>query len=161
MMEAAIGTLLVGGVLAATLNLVGPTVRVTTNAGDALLAAVLADDLLDEAASRPYADPENDSGAIGQEVGESFSQRKDFDDVDDFNGWSSSPVDDNGDGLGMGAGWRRVVVVRHVLPSDPLIEDKDPTGVKRFSVSVYRHDVLLAERSILRTASFDAMAGVP
>lgn len=154
MMEVAIGTLLVGGVLAATLNLVGPTVRVTANAGDNLLAVVLADDLLDEVVARPFVDPTKKTGPIGFEPGESFSSRKDFDDVDDFDDWSSSLVNDNGDPMDAGAGWRQTVAVEHVQASDPTVVSNDATGVKRVTVRVYRHDVLLAERSILRTQSF-------
>lgn len=161
MMEAAIGTLLVGGVLAATLNIVGPSVRVTANAGDSLLAAVLADDLLDEAVSRPFADPTDDTGEIGKESGESFTKRSDFDDVDDFHGWSSSPVDDNGDPLSLGPGWRRVIIVDHVSASDPSVPEKNRTGVKRVTALIYRHDVLLAERSILRAESFDVTGATP
>lgn len=161
MMESAIGTLLVGGVLASTLHIVGPTVRVTANAGDRLLATALADDLLDEIASRPYADPTTESSTIGFEPDEDYKVRKDFDDVDDFHGWTGSGEDDNGDTLGLGPGWQRSVSVGFALATNPSAAALAPTGVKRVTVTVRRGGVLLAERSILRTAAFDAARVAP
>lgn len=161
MMEAAIGTLLVGGVLGATLNIVGPTVRVTANSGDRLLAVSLAESMLEEIASRPFADPTDDSGGIGLELGEDYKVRKDFDDVDDFNAWTSAGEDENGDPLRMGSGWVRTVTVQHVSIDDPTVVSAGSTGVKRASVVVRRHGVLLAERSLLRTISFDRSRVAP
>lgn len=161
MMEAAIGTLLVGGVLAATLNIVGPTVRVTRNAGDTLLAVALADDLIDEILARPFADPTNDTGAIGRETGESAPERLSFDDADDFHGWSSSPLNEHGEPIQVGAGWLRSATVQHVPVADPSGVSGGVTGVKRITVTVRRHGVLLAQREILRTASFDTAGVLP
>jgi Tfp pilus assembly protein PilV len=161
MMEAAIGTLLVGGVLAATLHIVGPTVRVTANAADRLLAVALAEDLLDEIASRPYADPTDDTDSIGFDSGENFNVRKDFDDVDDFHGYTANGEHENGDPLGLGSGWERSVVVQYVISNEPAVVSVDANGVKRATVVVRRHGVLLAERSILRTASFDLARATP
>lgn len=156
MMEAAIGSLLVGGVLASTLNLVGPTVQSTQRAGDRLTAAVLATDMLDEICAMAFVDPQQDNGSIGPNPGESNGARNLFDDVDDYHGWTSTPQTRAGAPLeGVADGWEVRVSVNHVLASNPGANSLTQTGVKRITVRVYRHGVLLAERQALRTRSFD------
>lgn len=160
MMEVAIGTLLVGGTLATTLQLVGPTVRSTQLAGDRLIAATLADDMLDEIATRHFADPVYDDGSIGLDPGEIGTTRQDFNDVDDYNGWEAPPQTVNGAPIvGLGHGWLIHVGVAHAQPENPMIDAASETGVKRVTVTVSRHGVVLAERSILRTRAFDVSQG--
>lgn len=156
MMEVAIGTLLVGGTLATTLQLVGPTVRSTQLAGDRMIAVTLADDMLDEIATRHFADPDHDDGTIGLNPGESGTTRQDFDDVDDYNGWTAPPQTVNGNPItGLGDGWLIRVRVAHAQIGNPMNDSASETGIKRVTVTVSRHGIVLAERSILRTRSFD------
>jgi hypothetical protein len=161
MMEVALGTLLVGGVLAATLNVVGPTVRSTKVAGDELLASALAGDLIDEIAAAAYEEP-GAGGSIGREDGENNGLRDRFDDVDDYHGWAGAPTTIAGDPVpGLGAGWLCSVEVVWVTPGDPGVGSAAETGVKRVRVRVSRNGVSLAERSILRTRSFDLSRADP
>ncbi len=161
MMETAIGSLLVGGVLASTLNLVGPTVQSTQRAGDRLTAAVLATDMLDEICALPFVDPQHDNGNIGPNPGEAGGTRDLFDDVDDYHGWTSAPQTRAGDALeGVSGGWEVRVSVHHVVASNPGANSLTQTGVKRITVRVSRNGVVLAERQALRTRSFDASRGV-
>lgn len=156
LMETTIASLLVGGVLVTTLELVGPTVRSTGLAEDALTAGILADEMLDEIAAVRYADPTGNTGVIGRESGENAADRNTFDDVDDYDGWSSSPKRINGAVLaGLRSGWTVSVRVRHAQPDAPQTDSPTETGVKRITVTVSRNGVTLAEKSILRTRGFD------
>lgn len=156
LIEVSIGTLLVGGVLATTLHLVAPTVRSTQLAGDRLIAATLADDMTDEIMAHPFADATNDNGLIGPGAGETGSNRSQFDDVDDYNGWSATAQTRDGDPIpGIGSGWVVRVSVAHANPDNPTQVSVSETGVKRIVVQVSRNGVLLAERVAVRTRSID------
>ena len=158
MMEVTISVVLVGGVLVATLNLVGPTARATQLAGDEILAAFLADELIDEIAAQAYVDPDSDTGVIGPETGEtSGGTRKHFDDIDDYDGWSALSGE-NRDGTaksGLVGKWQRSVEVVHVVPGDPQTTSVAETGVKRITVTVTRNGITLATRQILCSRQFD------
>lgn len=156
LIEVSIGTLLVGGVLATTLHLVAPTVRATHLAGDRLLAATLADDMIDEIAAKAFADPDYDNGSIGLDPGESGANRAGFDDVDDYNGWTAAPQTVAGDPItGIGDGWIVRVSVAHASPNNPGQVSASETGTKRILVRVSRHGVVLAERAAVRSRAFD------
>lgn len=156
MMEVAVGTLLVGGVLASTINLIGPTVRSTVLAGDRHLAVALADELLDEIATRSFGEPDGDTGVLGTDSGENPTKRSDFDDVDDYHGYSGRPAERGGSPLvGFDATWAYTVEVKHIQVSSPQTTSMTLTGAKRITVRVTRSSTLLAERSIVRTAAFN------
>ena len=157
MMEVAVGTLLVGGVLATTIELIGPTVRSTVLAGDRQLARTLADELLDEIANMPFGEPDGDTGVIGRDAGETPSKRSNFDDLDDYDGWIRHPQQRDGTALaGFDGSWQCSVEVRHVVLFSPQTTSASLTNAKRVTVRVKRSDVLLAERSIVRTKDFNA-----
>jgi Tfp pilus assembly protein PilV len=156
LMETVIGSLLVGGVLASTIQLVAPTVRATGLAQDKLTAAALADSLLDEIAALPFQDPTDASNVNGPEAGETTGARKEFDDIDDYHAWNAPAQQaDGSDIVGLGTGWTVSVGVEHVRANNPGIIVATRTGVKRIVVAVSRDGVLLAERAILRTSAFD------
>lgn len=156
LMETAIGTLLVGGVLAATLQLVGPTVRSTALAGDRVIAAGIADVFLDEILAKPYADPTHQTGTIGLEPGETAGDRATFDDVDDYHGWFGPPQGPGGEPMGqIGAGWQVQVQVIFVTAADPVTPAVSDTGIKRVTVTVTRHGTEFSRRVGLRTRGFD------
>lgn len=156
MMEVSLGTLLVGGVLATTIELIGPTVRSSVLAGDRQLAVAVADELLDEIATMPFGEPDGDTGVLGTDAGETSTARAQFDDVDDYNGYTARVTDRGGTQLaGFDASWRCVVEVRHVEVFNPRSTSLSLTGAKRVTVSVYRSGILLAERSIIRTRVFN------
>jgi type II secretory pathway pseudopilin PulG len=156
MMEVVIGTLLVGMVLAATLNLIGPTVRATKLAGDEVLAAQFVEELLAEIAAQPYRDPKDDAGVIGPETGETGSDRSRFDDVDDYNGWKDSIQTATGVARGgLTGSWARAAKVIWIDPDDPATEVGADLGAKRVTVSVSLGGTRLATQTIIRTEGFD------
>jgi Tfp pilus assembly protein PilV len=156
MMEVAVGTLLVGGVLATTIELIGPTVRSTVLAGDRQLARTLADELLDEIASLPFGEPSGDPGVIGRDSGEAAGDRKNFDDMDDYHGYASRPTQRGGSNLvGFDATWQYTVDVQHIVLFSPQTTSGSLTNAKRATVTVTRGGVTLAQRSIVRTKDFN------
>lgn len=156
MMEVVIGTLLVGMVLAATLNIIGPTVRATKLAGDQVLAAQLCEELLAEIAAQPYRDPTDDKGVIGPESGETGSDRSRFDDIDDYNGWKGDVQTRTGvSRTGLTGTWTRTAKVVWVDPDDPTTEVGTDGGVKRVTVNVSLGDTRLLARTVIRTEAFD------
>ena len=157
LMETSIGTLLVGGVLAATLQLIGPTVRSTALAGDRAIAAAIADLYLDEILAKPYADPDADPGTIGLDAGETAGDRETYDDIDDYHALAGPPLGPDGESMGaVGAGWQVQVQVVTVTPTSPATAAVGDTGLKRITVTVTRHGVVLARRIGIRTRGFDA-----
>lgn len=157
MMEVAIGVLLVGGVLAATLQVVGPTVRSSRLAGDQTLASQFAHELLTEIALQPYQDADAHTTAIGPETGETGADRSRFDDVDDYHGWKDAITSATGvPRAGLQGNWERTVAVRWVSMTAPSGSvSLTDTGVKRITVEVRRNGILLAAESVLRTSGFD------
>lgn len=156
LMETAIGTLLVGGVLAATLQLVGPTVRSTALAGDRVIAAAIADLYLDEVLAKAYADPIHDTGVIGIETGETAGDRATYDDVDDYHGWTGTPMGPDGVSMGqIGPGWQVQVHVAFVTTKDPAAPVAVDNGVKRVTVTVTRNGTVFCRRVGIRTRGFD------
>lgn len=156
MMEVVIGTLLVGMVLAATLNIIGPTVRATKLAGDEVLAAQFVEELLAEIAAQPYRDPTDDAGVIGTEAGETGSNRSRFDDVDDYNGWTDSIQTTTGVARsGLKGSWTRGAKVVWIDPDDPATEVGADLGAKRVTVFVSLAGTRLATQTIIRTEGFD------
>lgn len=161
MMETVIGTLLVGGVLAGTLSLVGPTARSSQLAGDVTVASYLASELLSEIEAQPFEDPTEVDRVMGPEPGESSGgQRALFDDVDDYAGWSGAPQSSVGvETTGLNGTWLISVKVVFVEPGDPASESGTDTGVKRITVTVSRDGSELQVQSVLRSRSFDTAWG--
>lgn len=80
-------------------------------------------------------DPDTESTTIGVDIGEGSSNRTAFDDVDDFNGWSTaSPEKPDGTAMPIGAGWKRSVNVSFIAPSDMSVSMVD-LGLKRITVT--------------------------
>lgn len=156
LMEVVIGTLLVGLVLASTLELVGPTVRSSRLAGEQLTAQALADQLADEITVLPYQDPEAHAGVIGPEAGETGENRSRFDDVDDYNGWSMPPQSVDGVAVsGLSGTWLISCRVVWVSAADAQTIAAAETGVKRVTISASLNGTVLARRVFLRTSGFD------
>jgi len=89
---------------------------------------------------------------FGREVNELLSSKANYDDVDDFNGWSESPPQDR-DGTVMSglSGWQRSVVVDWVVAADPTQVSLSETGAKRVTVTVKHKGITIATRVAIRT----------
>jgi Tfp pilus assembly protein PilV len=154
MAETVISTMLIGFVLVATLQIVGPMVRSTSVAADDLIASNLAIELSEEIGTKVWTTPlSDDPDSIGPGAGE---KRATFDDIDDYHGWSSSPPKlSNGiSNVNLGD-WTRSVRVAHVEFSDLTTESPTYTGIKRVTVTVSKNGTVLAEVHSLHTKAAD------
>ncbi|MCA9075624.1 MAG: hypothetical protein KDA93_11370 [Planctomycetaceae bacterium] len=140
LVEVAISTLLVGLVMVASLRSVASVMRTFQVASDQGEAMDLARELMAEITQHAYQDPEEPGKNLGTNSGESGGDREDFDDVDDYYGWSASPPEtQEGEELTEFVGWTRSVVVKKVSSSDPTVVRNDNSadqGVKRIAVTV-------------------------
>lgn len=103
----------------------------------------LADDLAEEIKSRRFDENEApdepvDAGALGVDNGELATDRRTFDDVDDYNNWSHSPPQSvDGNDLNSFSEFRRQVSVEYVAMSGAdWIPSAVPTYYKRITIIV-------------------------
>jgi Tfp pilus assembly protein PilV len=149
LIEVTIASILVGTILAASMRTAGSVLRFRSQSSDAARAALLADDLLNEIIAMPYVDP-NEDAVFGYETSESAG-RSAFDDVDDYNSWSESPlVLKTGAALTGYSGWSRSVVVGYVLRTDPSQSSGSDQSLKRVTVTVLKDGVVRATADGLR-----------
>ncbi|MGH7126964.1 MAG: type IV pilus modification PilV family protein [Planctomycetaceae bacterium] len=139
LVEVALSSLLVGGLLVTAMASLGAALRSRQHAADHATAILLGRALMAEIIARPYQDPHGESG-LGPESGEHSGDRSRFDDVDDFHDWSDEPpTDRDGKTLAGLDGWTRRVLVEYVHPDDLNRVVSSDLGVKRITVTV-QHD---------------------
>ena len=99
----------------------------------------LAQELLNEILQAEYQDP-GETPTFGLETGEGATAnlRTDFDDVDDYHGWSSNPPRerDNATPIAELTGWQRDVTVVLVEIAAPTTVTATAEGLKRITVTV-------------------------
>jgi type II secretory pathway pseudopilin PulG len=139
--EAIISLIIVATMFVAALNTVGTSRLSQYKSSLGSRGRLLAESLMTEILRRNYQDPDGQS-VFGREPGESASTRADFDDVDDYHGWSSSPpVEKDGTLIPGLTGWKRSVTVEWVDPLDVTQVRTTETNVKRVTVTVSYDDV--------------------
>ena len=154
LVETALATVMVGGLMVVAMNLVGASRLSQTRYADRELASVLAQDLLLEVLEQPYTDEEG-AGGIGLSVGELLTLRLTLDDSDDYDGYTESPpTDPRGEAIPGAERLTRSVAVDFVLPGDPSKVTASDTGVKRVVVTVSVGEQELASVVGYRTAAW-------
>lgn len=152
LIECAGASLILGLMITAGLRAAAQAGAAQVVSGRALAGTLLAEGLLNEILSLPYADP---SGAttIGIDAGESASSKATFDDVDDFDSWAESPPQAPGGAAIPGmANWSRSVRVYRALPSSPDTNSASETGLKRIEVTVRYSGKAVCTLTALRAA---------
>ena len=150
--EAVIATIVVAIMLVAALSTVGASRFVQHQAYQAERGRMLAQQLLAEIVQRPYQDP-NEPLAFGCEATESAATRTDFDDVDDYDGWSASPPEKrDGTPLTNAAGWTRTVTVQWIDPLNPGQVEAAESNAKRIEVVASYDGIPQATLYAIRTA---------
>jgi len=153
LIEAVISILLVSVMLVAALNTVGASRLSQMKTTDQSRGQLLAEDLMAEILDQPYEDPINPSqfGQLGRE-NESGGIRTDWNDVDDYDGWSGSPPQDKTGNVIPGFnGWSRQVSVQWANSSNLIQTSSFPTGIKRIEVQVKQGDLVVASLTAIRT----------
>jgi type II secretory pathway pseudopilin PulG len=150
LVEAVMSMLIVGIMLVAALNTVGASKLTQRKNYERSIGPMLAEDLLTEILSQSYEEPV-DTPIFGRETGEFSWSRTPYDDVDDYDGWTTSPPEDkdNAD-LPDLTGWARSVEVYYVDYglSNELNYD---AGLKRIHVTVTYNGLVVSELSAIRT----------
>lgn len=93
LIEVAVSTVLVGVVLVASLETLGGSMRTTRATTETIDAFNLLEQMAAEVRVAPFEDPDGNTSGLGIESGEPASpaNRLAFDDVDDYEGFSTSP----------------------------------------------------------------------
>lgn len=151
LVEAVISIVLVGVMLVAAINTLGATAVSKRSIEQQMLGNSLAQDLMAEILNEAYEEPD-DAPNFGRETGEGVGSRANWDDVDDYAGWSKSPpkAKDDTPLSGFDA-WTRSVEVVWVKPADLTQVASAKTGIKRISVTVSRNDGPATELVAIRT----------
>ena len=120
-------------------SLLGQTLIDSTKANRTAQATQLARSMMEEILSKEYEDPQAPSGSFGTEE----SSRIDYDDVDDYDGYTQSPPTDcRGSAFAAYAGFRVRVTVNNVMGDDPggAAAPDGSTSYKRIVVRVSWND---------------------
>ena len=144
MVEVVISTMLVAVVLVGAMDCVGGVLRGRVVTSESVRAMHLAQQLMVEILGQSYQEPV-DAPVFGRES-ESSGDRLDWDDVDDYDSWSSSPPEaKDGTALSNLDDWQREVTVHWVDPNSLTVVSGTDQGVKRITVLV-RHNGELKAR---------------
>ncbi len=154
LVEAVIASLLVGLLFVTAMNVVAASRTSQAVTLDRVIGQELATDLLNEILRRAYIEP-FDTPRFGRETGESADLRANYNDVDDYHGWSATPPQQaNGTAITEYEGWRRSVQVAWVDPAAPDVAVGEDRGAKRITVTVERHGRVVARAAAIRTAGW-------
>lgn len=160
MMEVVMSTLIVGGMLVASLSTVAASRASMKTLDHQGRAALLGQDLMDEIMAKRYEEPSLPAGSFGLAADEAAAgNRSLYDDVDDYHGLDESPPRRaDGSTISGSEGYRRIVWVGWVRPDDLVIVNYN-TGVKGVIVWTARGEKTLSTLVALRSnASFDPAA---
>jgi len=117
-------------------------------------AVALTEAMMEEILVLPYDDPEG-GVVIGPDAGETTRQQ--FDDIDDYHGWSASPPQTrDGDPIPAFPGWSRRVAVEWVEHDDPTVPTGAAGPTKRIRVVVERPGGEWHQRLARRSESWSA-----
>ena len=134
--EVMISSSLAGVVIVGSLQATGAILTTWQTASDMQHGPALAHDLMSEILAQPYEDPDQNP-IFGREGGEGGADRKNWDDVDDYNGWSQSPPEDKDKKKYHDLeGWTRSSVVEYINLNNPSAVIGADQGVKRITVEV-------------------------
>jgi MSHA pilin protein MshD len=151
LVEVVMAIFVMGVILVGALSLAGAAIRSRRVAADQNTGAYLADELMAEIMSLPYADPEDGGANRGLDSGEGNATRADFDDVDDYENWTENEIQEKDGTLQDDFdGWSRSVRVawaERLNGGEWWLYD---TGLKRIVVTVTAPDGAETQRVGLR-----------
>ncbi|MBN1509956.1 MAG: type II secretion system protein [Sedimentisphaerales bacterium] len=148
--EAALSTVIVAVMFVAVLNTVGASMSVQWRTATIGRGRLFAQMFLSEILLQSYQD--STSPVFGVESGESTTTRADFDDVDDYSGWSGVPTAKDGTALPNSSGWTQTVTVEWVDRLNPSTVVGSESGAKRITIVTKCNNVPQVTLVALRTA---------
>ncbi len=157
LLEVSISTLLVAVLMITSLKCVGAVIRGRVMTAKYVQAEQLAQEMMTEIMRKPYQDSFLPLfGLELLEVGSINGPRSNYDDVDDYNGWSASPPKDRSNTpIANTTGWQRQVSVAWVSKSNPAQVLIYETGLKRITVTVKYNGTTRAQSVALRSRDFE------
>jgi len=136
LIEAVISVLIVAVMLTAVLSTLAGVARAAAVQYGDDSGQALARQLLAEVLQANYEDPDH-GGGWGLEAGEDGATRADFDDTDDYDGWSASPPQrKDGTEIPDLAGYSRSVQVTNLNPVNLAASADSDLGLRRIDVTV-------------------------
>jgi len=158
LVEAVVSVLIVGGMTVGALHAVAASKTLSIRAGEKTEAMSLATDLMAEILSQAYEDPAAGSSTLGRDSSEPNGQRDQWNDVDDYTGWSSTPPTlTDGTAIPGYENWTRSVNVQWAKSNNPSKKSTVPTGIKCITVTVTHGSRPVAQLRALRTAAWDTL----
>jgi prepilin-type N-terminal cleavage/methylation domain-containing protein len=152
LVESLMAVLIVSGVLVASLGTFGAIGQARQKQVERAQAFGLAERVMAEVLQSRFEEPSGATATLGPDVGE--NGRAQYDDVDDYDSWSSSPPQArDGTALPGLTGWSVQVWVRHVAPADPNSTTAAASGLKRVQMRVTTPSGVRHELIALRSSS--------
>ncbi len=158
LVETCLSTVIVGGLLAASITAVGNLSTARQITADRARGFQLAEDLLSEAQMLPYMDPTLSEDQIGPSAAELVpGNRSLFNDCDDYSNWSEAPLQDKGGTVLAGFdGWKRTIRVQWVNPSAGFATSATSTGYKQITVAAIKNNKTIATLSCTKSAAWNS-----
>ncbi len=151
LVESVISTVIVAVMFVAALNTVGASRLTQHRAALTSRGWLFAELLLSEIVEQNYKDP-GASPVFGPETGESTTTRADFDDVDDYSGWSKQPEAKDGTALPNSTGWTQTVTVQWIDRLNPSQVQLVESNAKRITVTTSYNNTPQITLVAIRTA---------
>ena len=151
LIEVIVSSLLVGLVVVGSLDMLGASVRTQAVASDLSLGPILAEQLIAEMMAIHYGEPDG-AEALGLDGAETNTNRKDFDDLDDYKNWTASTIQTkDGTPIPGATGWTRAANVWWAnRDNGNLAIVIAETDLKRFRVTVTSPDGVVTVRNGMR-----------
>lgn len=168
--ESVAAILIVSIAVTAALNTLGAVKLSQANTAERRRGHLVAHALMSEILALRYADPDVLQSSItigtvftlGPEPGEVMGNRTAFDDVDDYNGWSSASLKrKDGTTIAQHNGWSRSVVVEWVDRTNLDQRMAVESGVKRITVTASKNGAEVAQVTALRTIGLPSPDNAP
>lgn len=135
LVEVLVSMVLVGLLLVASMRSVGGIFQTWSTSQNLHCRMSLAQQIMAEILQQSYSDPGGGT-SWGTELSESSANRSTWDDVDDYDGWSSAPQSRDGTPMAGYERWRRYVRVVYADLSNPVQMSLSDEGLKQISVTV-------------------------
>lgn len=147
--EVLVATIIISVLLVAALQLFGNLGRSTQHTFDQNTAENLTIEMIREIMTKHYEEPD-DTPILGQEAGEIPDSRLNYDDVDDYDDWTSEPPQDRiGNTRLRHANLERKVTVGYVAANDFTQTVDTDQGFKRVVITIKRNDTLILKREYI------------
>lgn len=143
LIETVLSLLILAGAFASGLTAIGSARASQVAAAERRFALSLAEDMMDEVLAEPNY---KEGNTYGLEAGERASDRQAFDDMDDYDDWSSTPPVDYYDvDIPGGDGYSRRVQILYVNPDNPTQYVSTDMGLAVIIVRVRFNTKIVAE----------------